>query len=528
MASIWKRGGRSGKGGYYITVSDRSAGQTVRRTLHSDTTDKSAATEIGNKVEKFLACRAAHRQPDEVIARWLRTMPSKLRRQLVKAGVLQGAHAAEDRPLSFHLIGYLHAMKAKGNSPKTMSVNITRIGALLRRWEMHRLSDITAERVDEYLTERRIAKRGISAKTANDYAQAVKGFCNWLVKAGRLDSSPLDGLAPLPVVEEETRWPLSIEEMRVLLSVTASGPVRMKMSGVERALLYRLAVETGYRAGELASLTRANFDLERETPTVRCLAASSKGKRRSSIPLRPETAAMLGRHLAIKAPAALAFNMPQSTHTAAMVRADLIEARIPITDDLGRKRDFHALRHTCGTWLADAGVHPKVIQTIMRHSTIRLTMDRYAHSDRDQATDALGRMPSLSEQAQQATGTDDAPVIPTRSADNSAPVAPKATSGAPIGAISSNSSETVDSATPTQSGSYEPSEASDKQWAEQDSNLRRLSPVGLQPTPFGRSGIRPSGRATLSGRPRAGKRLGVPAGCRDRIRGGGGVERADL
>ena len=36
------------------------------------------------------------------------------------------------------------------------------------------------------------------------------------------------------------------------------------------------------------------------------------------------------------------------------------------------------------------------------------------------------------------------------------------------------------------------------EWAEQDSNLRRISPVGLQPTPFGRSGIRPSGGATLS------------------------------
>lgn len=139
------------------------------------------------------------------------------------------------------------------------------------------------------------------------------------------------------------------------------------MSGYERALLYRIAVETGYRAGELRSLKRASFDLEDDSPKVRLLAGSTKGKRRSSVPLRPETADLLRNHLAQKAPAAPAFNIPASTHTAAMIRADLIEARIPVTDAMGRKRDFHALRHTCGTWLANAGVHPKVIQTIMRH-----------------------------------------------------------------------------------------------------------------------------------------------------------------
>ena len=32
--------------------------------------------------------------------------------------------------------------------------------------------------------------------------------------------------------------------------------------------------------------------------------------------------------------------------------------------------DFHALRHTCGGWLAKAGAHPKSIQSVMRHSRI--------------------------------------------------------------------------------------------------------------------------------------------------------------
>ena len=41
--------------------------------------------------------------------------------------------------------------------------------------------------------------------------------------------------------------------------------------------------------------------------------------------------------------------------------------------------EFHCLRHACGAWLALAGAHPKAVQSIMRHSTITLTMDTYGH-----------------------------------------------------------------------------------------------------------------------------------------------------
>lgn len=53
--------------------------------------------------------------------------------------------------------------------------------------------------------------------------------------------------------------------------------------------------------------------------------------------------------------------------------------------------DFHGLRHTCGAWLAQAGAHPKVVQTIMRHSSITLTMDRYGHLFPGEASEAVAR-----------------------------------------------------------------------------------------------------------------------------------------
>lgn len=55
------------------------------------------------------------------------------------------------------------------------------------------------------------------------------------------------------------------------------------------------------------------------------------------------------------------------------------------------------------------GVHPKVIQSIMRHGDINLTMSRYTHLLHGQQAEAIAKLLSLAvadAQAQKATGTD--------------------------------------------------------------------------------------------------------------------------
>lgn len=76
-----------------------------------------------------------------------------------------------------------------------------------------------------------------------------------------------------------------------------------------------------------------------------------------------------------------------------MMRADLEVANVPTRDESGRIVDFHALRHTFITNLATAGVHPKVAQSLARHSTITLTMDRYTHQYAGGEVEALKSLP---------------------------------------------------------------------------------------------------------------------------------------
>ena len=54
---------------------------------------------------------------------------------------------------------------------------------------------------------------------------------------------------------------------------------------------------------------------------------------------------------------------------------------------------FHDLRHTCATLLLSRGVHPKLVQELLGHATIAMTLDTYSHylpSMGDQAAGAMG------------------------------------------------------------------------------------------------------------------------------------------
>ena len=56
---------------------------------------------------------------------------------------------------------------------------------------------------------------------------------------------------------------------------------------------------------------------------------------------------------------------------------------------------FHDLRHTSATLLLAAGVHPKVVQERLGHSTISLTLDTYSHAVPTMQRDAAERMDGL-------------------------------------------------------------------------------------------------------------------------------------
>ena len=124
-------------------------------------------------------------------------------------------------------------------------------------------------------------------------------------------------------------------------------------------------------------------------------ACYSKRGRQDEIPLKPETAEMLREFFADKLPGVRPFAAANENRMAKMLYADLEAAGIEPVDSAGRVADFHALRQTTGSLLAAGGVHPKVAQTIMRHSTVDMTMTRYSHVYQGQESEAIEKLPDL-------------------------------------------------------------------------------------------------------------------------------------
>jgi integrase len=406
--------------------------------------DKRATEELGRRIETLLELRAAGDTPGAELLKWLEQMPARIREYLVSVGLLDAQRLTASKSLASHLADWAESLRAKGGTERNVRQVTGRATRLLEAAGFKYWSEVTAAPISRILKARRedtlaadgsIIERGDSAQTSNFYAAAVKQFADWMVREGRATVSPVASLPMLNVRTDRRhdRQALSPDALRRLIVAAAEGPELLGMSGSERSMVYRLAAETGLRLSEIASLTRASFRLTASPPVVVVAAGYSKRRREDTAHLRPELAAALLEHFGAMMPTVRAFRLPTSTgRVVHAMRADLVTARaawideagadateradregsdfLRYTDHAGRKADFHSLRHSFVTNLASSGVHPKMAQTLARHSTITLTMDRYSHTMRGAETAALAMLPDLtspaSDQAQRATGTE--------------------------------------------------------------------------------------------------------------------------
>jgi integrase len=187
------------------------------------------------------------------------------------------------------------------------------------------------------------------------------------------------------------RRTVSIEEQKRLIAATEAAGRYAKMTGPHRALMYRLAIETGLRYSEIGCIRRESFDWE--APSVRVEAAYTKNGQEAVLRLTDALAGDLAAYVGTLKRGEVVFPL-QEGKGAQTLRHDLKVAGIPYVDDAGRFFDFHALRCQLATNADAAGVSPRVVQRMMRHSSLELT-NRYTRPRAVDIDAAVDRLPSL-------------------------------------------------------------------------------------------------------------------------------------
>jgi integrase len=301
-------------------------------------------------------------------------------------------------PISNYVNEWKDVLGAKGGTEKNTKMKVTHVRRVVDKIRAMTISDLTADAVTVALAQLRKTKR-FGIQTSNHHLTSCKQFCNWLVDKDVLIKNPLSKIRPGIVATDRRheRRDLSDDELaKLALAARVSEPFK-GLSGPDREMLYLVTVYTGLRASEVASLEPESFDFDANPPIVTLDAGYSKRRRKDQQPLHPDLVRVLIPWIKDRPPGERLWpgRWAQDGDGAEILRHDLESAGIPYRDASGRVADFHALRHTFVTRLVKAGVSPKDAQTLARHSTITLTMDRYTHVEQQASAKALGMVPGI-------------------------------------------------------------------------------------------------------------------------------------
>jgi integrase len=361
--------GRRKDGLYMARYTVQTATGSKRKTLYGKTRQEVAA-----KLSKALADRESGLTFDadnvtvaEYLARWLSDS--------VRGTVRISTFERHEQIIRTHLAPAFGRMKLKTLTPAHVR-------------SLHR------EKLEE----------GLAPATVRKIHSTLHKALSQAVADGLIPRNAADVKAPRPAPEEMR--PLSEAEARTFLETA-------RETGDRFEALYVLAITTGLRRGELLGLRWDDADLVRGILRVgralvreggRHVVGETKTRRgRRQVNLTPRTVAALKAHRKGQLEQRVRVGSFYEDH--GLIFSS--EIGTPLNPENLVKRSFkpllkwaglpeirfHDLRHTCATLLLGRGVHPKIVQELLGHATIAMTLDTYSHylpSMGDQASGAMG------------------------------------------------------------------------------------------------------------------------------------------
>ena len=270
----------------------------------------------------------------------------------------------------------------------------------------YQLQKLTAQHVQAFYTKKE--DEGLAPTTIHYYHSVLHNALSTAVKWGLISKNVCD-LASPPRKERYEIKPLTVEQAQTLLAT---------VRGHKWEALFTLALATGMRRGELIALKWQDINLKTGTlQVVRVLtrvptnmpkrehvyveAEPKTQKSRRSVLIAPFALEALKEHRVRQLEAKLkagpswqehdyVFCTLHGTHlnpnhVVEEFKLLLKKAGLP---DIR----FHDLRHSAATLLLSLGVHPKIVQELLGHTQISMTMDVYSHVLPGMQQEAMSRL----------------------------------------------------------------------------------------------------------------------------------------
>ncbi|MGI8827865.1 MAG: tyrosine-type recombinase/integrase [Chloroflexota bacterium] len=249
-----------------------------------------------------------------------------------------------------------------------------------------RLDAVRADHLQHCYADLR--SQGLSACSVGQLHRVLRAAFRQPMRSELLLQTPTAAVTP-PRSDRRQMRPLTPEEVRVFFDATAKDLFHP---------LWVLLVTTGLRIGEAAALTWGDVDLAAGTLAVRRAAQRQSGRgmvfvepktsgSRRTVHLAQGTLDTLSKHREnqreeanlrghVWSLADLLFPAPTGgpvdpRYVLEALHRALQAARLPVIR-------VHDLRHTAATYLLSQGTHPKVVQDLLGHSSITLTLDIYS------------------------------------------------------------------------------------------------------------------------------------------------------
>jgi integrase len=218
---------------------------------------------------------------------------------------------------------------------------------------------------------------GLSPRTVQYIHAVIRRSLNQAVKWGLIYRNPTDAVTP-PRPKKQAPRTLSAERAKLFLK---------SIEDHHWYPIYVLAIMTGMRKGEILGLHWEDVDLNKGMLSIKHTLVTVQGRSFLSQPKSenarrtislPDAAlqTLKDYHLDVS-DEGLVFTTSSGRPISQRKLTRHFHSSL---DKLGLTRiRFHDLRHTAATLLMQGNVHPKVVQDMLGHSTIVLTLDTYSH-----------------------------------------------------------------------------------------------------------------------------------------------------